>query len=127
MAQYPVIAAHTANRESLLYTAPHLVTTTSNRNLSQRSHKQRRKAKAQDTQGGGKGKKKDAEPVPKDSPPSGSSRLVDAFGDAEPEEQVGLLQAHEDEPRQDALDEEQSQQQSRYSIGEERDVWGSEG
>jgi len=114
-AQYPVIAAHTANRESLLYTVPHLVTSTSNRNLSQRSHKGRRKAKVRDTQDAkGKGKD-DGKALPENAAPSGStSGLVDAFGDAEPEEQVGLLQ-----------DEDQSAEQSRYSIGEERHVWGA--
>jgi hypothetical protein len=118
MAQYPVIAAHTANRESLLYTAPHLVTTTSNRNLSQRSHKARRKGKARDTlDAKGKGRD-DGQPLPENAAPSGSARgLVDAFGDAEPEEQVGLLQ---DEARQDAPEGEQS----RYSFGDEGDVWG---
>jgi hypothetical protein len=99
------------------------VTTTSNRNLSQRSHKGRRKAKVRDAQDAkGKGKD-DGKALPENAAPSGStSRLLGAFGDAEAEEQVGLLQ---DEARQDTLDEGQSAEQSRYSFGEERDVWGA--
>jgi hypothetical protein len=115
--QYPVITAHTANRESLLYTAPHLVTSSSNRNLAQRTHKPRRKAKVR-IQAASKGKGKDARPLK-----GSTSQLVDAFGEAEDE--VGLLQAHNDdaqndEAQQDALDGE------RFgSFGDERDVWGS--
>jgi Organic solute transporter Ostalpha len=127
--QYPVITAHTANRESLLYRAPHLVTTPTNRHLSHsRSHKQRRKAKVRDVQDvKGKGKDDGEDAKPKTASSGSSSRLVDAFGDPEPE-RVSLLQAQEEEPEQETPEEEQSARRSaRYSFGDEGDVWGTEG
>ena len=70
----------------------------------------------------GKGKD-DGKASAENAAPSGStSGLVDAFGEAEAGEQVGLLQ---DEARQDTLDEDRGTEQSRYSIGEERHVWGA--
>jgi hypothetical protein len=64
--QYPVITAHTANRESVLYSNPTIITSSTNRHVIQptKINKKRRKGAIKDIQKSvakGKGKHEDSE------------------------------------------------------------------